>query len=95
MPGEGFYTTVANVDYALDFLEEARETKKPWFLYVAFNAPHAPLHALPDDYAKYKGWYDEGWDVVRQRWFDRQIELGHHCGLASGGCDTEDPARRG
>ncbi|MGB0656017.1 MAG: sulfatase-like hydrolase/transferase, partial [Pirellulales bacterium] len=42
-----FYTTVADVDFALDFLGEARETEKPFYLYVAFNAPHAPLHALP------------------------------------------------
>jgi len=55
VPAEGFYTTVANVDFGLQFLKEARETNKPWYLYVAFNAPHAPLHALPDDYAKYKG----------------------------------------
>ena len=65
VPSSGFYTTVANVDYALDFLKEARRTEKPWYLYVAFNAPHAPLHALPKDYAKYKGRYNDGWDVVR------------------------------
>ena len=50
-----FYTTVADVDFAIDFLSEARKTEKPFYLYVAFNAPHAPLHALPEDYAKYKG----------------------------------------
>ena len=53
VPAEGFYTTVANVDYALKFLEEARAGKKPWFLYVAFNAPHAPLQPLQEDYEKY------------------------------------------
>ena len=36
-----FYTTVADVDFALDFLTEARTTEKPFYLYVAFNAPHA------------------------------------------------------
>ena len=39
VPAQGFYNTVANVDHALRFLGEARETRKPWFLYVAFNAP--------------------------------------------------------
>ncbi len=66
VPKQDFYTTVADVDFALKFLEEARSTDKPWYLYVAFNAPHAPLHALPQDYAKYKGKYDQGWDVARE-----------------------------
>lgn len=42
VPKSDFYTTVADVDFAIDFLEEARESEKPWYLYVAFNAPHAP-----------------------------------------------------
>ena len=76
VPDTGFYTTVADVDYALKFLAEARATKRPWYLYIAFNAPHAPLHALPEDYAKYKGRYDAGWDVVRAARAVRQKELG-------------------
>ncbi|MDB4621819.1 sulfatase-like hydrolase/transferase, partial [Rubripirellula sp.] len=76
VPEEDFYTTVADVDYALKFLAEARTTVKPWYLYVAFNAPHAPLHALPQDYAKYKGRYDQGWDVVRNSRAVKQKELG-------------------
>ena len=76
VPDSGFYTTVADVDYALKFLAEARSTKRPWDLYIAFNAPHAPLHALPEDYAKYKGRYDAGWDVVRAARAVRQKELG-------------------
>ncbi len=71
-----FYTTVAKVDYALDFLEEARESDKPWYLYVAFNAPHAPLHALPEDYAKYEGRYSKGWDKIRDARIAKQKELG-------------------
>ena len=76
VPDKDFYTTVANVDYAIDFLDEARQSTKPWYLYVAFNAPHAPLHALPDDYAKYKGRYESGWDVVREARFKKQQQLG-------------------
>ena len=76
VPNEGFYTTVANVDFALDFLDEARGAKQPWYLYVAFNAPHAPLQALPDDYAKYAGRYDKGWDAVRQARVRSQRALG-------------------
>jgi arylsulfatase len=76
VPDEGFYTTVANVDFGLRFLKEARQTNKPWYLYIAFNAPHAPLHALPDDYAKYKGKYEHGWDAVRNARIAKQKRLG-------------------
>ena len=76
VPKKGFYTTVADVDYALKFLNEARKTRKPWYLYIAFNAPHAPLHALPDDYAKYKGRYDKGWDVIRKARLAKQQTIG-------------------
>lgn len=76
VPDEGFYTTVANVDYALNFLREARQAGKPWYLYLAFNAPHAPLHALPQDYSKYRGRYDAGWDVIRAARVDKQKRTG-------------------
>lgn len=75
VPKDGFYTTVANVDYGLEFLKEAGDSAKPWFLYVAFNAPHAPLQALPEDYAKYQKRYDEGWDRVRATRIAKQREL--------------------
>ena len=76
VPDNGFYTTVANVDHAIDFLGEARATKKPWFLYIAFNAPHAPLQPLEQDYKKYLGRYDVGWDVVRAARVAKQKQLG-------------------
>lgn len=76
VPQDNFYTTVADVNFALDFLTEARQTRKPWYLYVAFNAPHAPLHALPEDYAKYKGRYDQGWDRVRNARIAKQKSSG-------------------
>ncbi len=76
VPDKGFYTTVANVDHALNFLNEARETKKPWFLYVAFNAPHAPLQPLEADYKRYLGKYDSGWDVMRAARVAKQQQLG-------------------
>lgn len=76
VPEDSFYTTVANADYALKFLSEARQTNKPWYMYIAFNAPHAPLQALPQDYAKYKGKYDQGWDAVRTARVAKQKETG-------------------
>ena len=76
VPDNGFYTTVANVDYALDFLTEARRTENPWYLYVAFNAPHAPLQPMEKDYKKYLGRYDVGWDVIRDARLKKQGDLG-------------------
>ncbi len=75
VPADGFYTTVANVDHALEFLQDARETKRPWFLYLAFNAPHAPLQPLENDYKKYLGRYDVGWDAVRDARLAKQTKL--------------------
>lgn len=76
VPEKGFYTTVANVDYALEFLGEARQSGKPWYLYVAFNAPHAPLQALEVDYRKYVGRYADGWDRIRDARMEKQTRLG-------------------
>ncbi|MDO8543376.1 MAG: arylsulfatase [Opitutaceae bacterium] len=76
VPAQGFYTTVANVDHALRFVGEARDAKKPWFLYVAFNAPHAPLQPLEADYQRYLGKYDGGWDQVRAARVAKQKQLG-------------------
>ena len=76
VPQRDFYTTVADVDFALGFLQEARATNQPWYLYIAFNAPHAPLHALPADYAKYQGRYDAGWDDIRAARVAKQQEIG-------------------
>ena len=76
VPKEGFYSTVADVDFAIDFLGQARKTQKPWYLYIAFNAPHAPLQPLKEDYLKYKGRYDKGWDKIRQARLKKQAKLG-------------------
>ena len=65
VPDRGFYSTVANVDRAIEFLGAARAEMKPWFLYIAFNAPHAPLQPLEADYQKYLGRYNAGWDKMR------------------------------
>jgi len=57
-------------------LDEQSKTNKPFFLYLAFNAPHWPLQALPEDIAKYKGRYDIGWDSLRRERIKKQVELG-------------------
>jgi arylsulfatase A-like enzyme len=72
-----FYGTDAVTDHAIDFLTLARETpKQPWFLYVAYHAPHFPLHARQQDIAKYEGKYTVGWDVIRDQRLKKMKELG-------------------
>jgi arylsulfatase A-like enzyme len=72
-----FYGTDALTDYALDFLEDARTTPgQPWFLYLAYNAPHFPLHARRDDIEKYRRRYQTGWDALRTERLARMKRLG-------------------
>jgi arylsulfatase A-like enzyme len=74
---DAFYGTDATTDYALDFLEDARTTPdRPWFLYLAYNAPHFPLHARPEDISKYRDRYTGGWDLLRQERLARMKKLG-------------------
>ena len=72
---EGFYYTDAISDHASRFIDE-HEEDNPFFLYVAYTAPHWPLHAKPEDTAKYRGRFREGWDVIRRRKFERMKEMG-------------------
>lgn len=76
---EAFYTTDAFTDYAIRFLAEhqvGERQEDPFFLYLAYTAPHWPLQAFEDDIAKYRGRYADGWEQLRQRRYKRQIELG-------------------
>lgn len=70
-----YYSTDAFADNAVRFIKEQKD-KAPFFLYLAFNAPHWPLHAKAADIAKFKGKYDAGWDVMRQQRVARQEKLG-------------------
>ena len=76
VPASGFYTTDANTDYAIRFIKEAHKDKKPFFCYVAHNAPHYPLQAPKKDVEKYLGKYRLGWDKLRQKRYAKQQELG-------------------
>ena len=75
-PKEGFYMTDATTENALQVLNAQQQSDQPFFLYVAYTAPHWPLHASEKDIAKYKGVYDKGWDDVRHQRFARQQQLG-------------------
>lgn len=77
-PAEGFYMTDAITDYAVDYLRQhARQTpEQPFLLYVAYTAPHWPLHALPEDIARYQDRYAAGWDALRDERYARMRALG-------------------
>ena len=74
-PSDGFYSTDAFTDQALDMLRKHPEDN-PFFLYLAYNAPHWPLHAPEDVVKKYQGRYMDGWPALRQSRFKRMREMG-------------------
>jgi arylsulfatase A-like enzyme len=75
---DGYFFTDDITDRAISMIREtkASDPSKPFFLYFAHAAVHAPLHAKADDIQKYRGRYEQGWDVVRERRFARQQTLG-------------------
>lgn len=75
-PKDGFYMTDAITDHAVRFLDQYGKGPDPFFLYVPYTAPHWPLHALPEDIARYEGKYAEGWEALRARRYQRMIDLG-------------------
>lgn len=73
---EGFYTTDHYTSKALEAMDEARSLDRPFFVHLCFNAPHWPLHARPEDIAKYRGRYRQGWDVLRTARHERLKGMG-------------------
>lgn len=75
--GQGFYSTEAFTDKGIQFIKEAREQDdRPFFLYLAHNAPHWPLNAKWLDYQKYKGKYTAGWEALMKSRLAKQQQLG-------------------
>ena len=74
----GYYTTIATVDHAIECLQQhlTRHSEQPFFQYIAFIAPHFPLHALPQDIEKYRDRYIAGWDQLRKERYQRQRAAG-------------------
>ncbi|MGB3712332.1 MAG: arylsulfatase [Erythrobacter sp.] len=73
---DDFYSTDAYTDELIRYLDEDREEGKPFFAYLAYTAPHWPLHAPEETIAKYEGKYAEGWSALRQKRFDALKEAG-------------------
>ncbi len=83
--GDGYYSTIAIADHAVRCLKNHADSTadSPFFQYVAFTAPHFPLHALPVDIARYADRYNAGWDEVRKAKFARMLSMGLVSGTAS------------
>jgi arylsulfatase A-like enzyme len=75
-PGEGFYSTDAFTDEGIDFMRRATATGQPFFLYLAYTAPHDPLQAPIEDIERYRGVYDVGWHAIQDQRFNRLRDQG-------------------
>ncbi len=77
-PEEGYHLTEDLADKAIKWVrqQKALMPDKPFFAYFAPGATHAPHHVPPEWSEKYKGTFDDGWDALRERIFERQKELG-------------------
>ncbi|MFN8019266.1 MAG: arylsulfatase [Acidimicrobiales bacterium] len=77
-PEDGYHLSEDLVDHALGFLHDSVSIRpdRPFFMYLAFGAMHAPHQAPPEYLERWRGRFDDGWDAARERWFARQLELG-------------------
>ena len=75
---KGYYASIAVADHAIDCLKDhaANHKDQPFFHYVPFIAPHFPLHALPQDIAKYRDKYLAGWEALRATRFEKMKSMG-------------------
>jgi len=73
--GEYYYTDAIS-DRAAEYLEQAARSPKPFFLYLAYTAPHWPLHAPEHVVRRYRAQYGVGWDELRVARYRRQVALG-------------------
>lgn len=78
IPTKGFYMTDAFTDHAIQYLDQQQQSKasNPFFLYLAYTAPHFPIHALEEDIAKYEKLYQQGWDITRKNRYQKMAKLG-------------------
>lgn len=77
-PGTDYYVTTAIADHAIKCLREHAEkyAEQPFLHFLAFTSPHFPLHALPEDIARYREAYRRDWEDVRRERFERLKEIG-------------------
>ncbi len=77
-PKEGYHLSEDLSEQAVHYIYQHTTAypEKPFFLYLAYGAAHSP-HQAPKEYIdRYKGKFDDGWDIIRERWFENQKKLG-------------------
>lgn len=74
-PQPPYYTTDAFTDHAIRFIDSAKDSD-PFFLYLAYNAPHWPLQAKDEDIEQFIGKYSEGWENISRKRHERMIRMG-------------------
>lgn len=85
-----YYVTDAITDHTIEQIRNFAKSDKPFFLHLAHFAPHYPMQALPEDIAKYRGRYDEGYLKLREKRHRRMVELG----IISPNWSLPDPDRK-
>lgn len=75
VPADYYHTDAIN-DTAVAYIKDYANSQAPFFLYVAHNAPHWPLMALPEDIAKYKDTYKSGWEAIRNTRYQKMVKMG-------------------
>ena len=76
LPKDFKYSTDFYTDRMIGYLEDSKDSDKPFFGYLAYTAPHWPLHARPEDMVKYTGRYDAGWKALQRERFERMKAMG-------------------
>jgi len=71
-----FYMTDFVTDHSVEMIDRFSRTGRPFFLYVAYTAPHWPLHAPEAEITPYRGRYDGGWETLRETRYRRQVAIG-------------------
>lgn len=74
-PEGDYYYTEAISENAVEFIQDS-EPADPFFLYIAYTAPHWPMHAREETIARYKGRFSKGWDSLRLERYERMLEMG-------------------
>ena len=77
-PEDGYHLSADLVDKFLSMIGDLKGVRpdRPFFAYIPFGATHAP-HQAPNEYLeKYRGKFDQGWDITRDQWFQNQLKLG-------------------
>ncbi|MEM6347152.1 MAG: sulfatase-like hydrolase/transferase [Bacteroidota bacterium] len=73
---DDYYTTDAFTDHAIETIKRFSKNEDPFFLHLTYTAPHYPLHAWPEDIAKYRGKFRQGWTKMREERYAKQIAMG-------------------